>query len=85
MTKDENYYDREAAIMCYRDNYTKVLLTDSRSPLNPGILLPNVAIDDADRVNGVKIDGSASSSIVCPNVSKVNLDRSAAFRRVLIA
>lgn len=59
-------------------------LTDSRSALKPG-MVPRVAIDDADKVNGVNIEGSASSNIVCPNVSNVNFDLSAAFRSVFIA
>ena len=71
--------------MIYNINKT-IFLTDSLSPLNPGmLLLPRVAMDEADNVKGVRMDGSASRSIVCPNVSNVNLERSAALRRVLIA
>ena len=60
--------------------------TDSLSAPSGGTLLfPSVAIDDAESVSGVRIDGSASSSIVCPNVSKVNFERSVAFLNVLMA
>ena len=49
------------------------------------LLLPRVAIDEAERVSGVRIEGSASSNMVCPNVSKVNFDLSEELLSVLMA